>query len=65
MALAILVLQGQIQTVPPVYLLYYFSTKLALFLAQMDIINQAQFANHAMALAILVLQGQIQTVSPV
>jgi len=46
-------------------LVFFFSTKDALILAQMGIINQAQFADNATALAVLVLEGLIQTVSPV
>jgi len=45
--------------------LFYSWTQDALLLAQMDILNQAQFAINAIALAVLVLEGQIQTVSPV
>jgi len=61
-ALAVLVLEGQIQTVSPVQLPFYRLTN-AFLLAQMDIIHQAKFSIYATALAILVLKGQIQTVS--
>jgi len=44
-------------------LIVYSLTKDALFLVQMDIINQAQLVFNAIALAILVLEGQIQSVS--
>jgi len=62
-ALAVLVLEGQIQTVSHVELPFY-RVKNVFLLAQMDIIHRAKFAITAIALATLVLVGQIQTVSP-
>ena len=56
---AVLVLEKQIQTVSPVYILYYSSTKHALLLVQMDIFNQAHFAINAIAPAVLVLEEQM------
>jgi len=63
-ALAILVLKGQIQTVSPVRLLFYSAIHV-LLLVQLDIIHQAKFAINVIARAVLVLEEQILTVLPV
>jgi len=56
--LAALAMEGPIQTVSPVYLLFY-STKNALLLVQTDIIHQVKFAITAIVLAALVQEVEI------